>query len=462
MYRRRALGIQLTALTLVLIGVYLIPSIFVMIPAGHGGVLYRRFGYFGLVQAGTDTSRYYPEGIRMKFPWDEMILYNIRLQDTTHDFDVIVRNGLEIKVEISLRFRPLDTELGNLHKFAGPDFVNLLVVPELGAHARKQMALVDAAELYTSRRAEVEQAIQRNLVEEFEVRFDPVDALNSSASHLRRQIIRLLATSLTPLDAPTIARQLGIEPVDFLTEDVAALVRDNIVHQLVVDGTTVYRLNTEVVADRQHAEDIIGQGRPLIYVEDVLIRKVDLPEQIERAIQNKLVIEQQTLEYDFRLIREQKERDRKRIEAEGIRQFQDIVNEGISDRYLKWKGIDATLELAKSHNTKVVVIGSAGDGLPIILGPLESTAAPETTTPRPPGTPTPPASPLQEPLPPLSDNTPVGRRGTTAGATATPLGVPPMPPTVPFLQVPPSTGPSAGGASPAPAAKPPAPKPPGS
>jgi prohibitin 2 len=137
--------------------------------------------------------------------------------------------------------------------------------------------------------------------------------------------------------------------------------------------------------------------RELIYIEDVLVLGIRLPEKVEAAIEQKLTQRHEMLEYDYRIQKEEKEKQRKTIEAEGIRQFQDIVTEGISDRYLKWKGIDATLELAKSPNAKMVIIGNSQDGLPLILGPLESGPS-GTPPPRPapapgvPGTP-PPAAP---------------------------------------------------------------------
>ncbi len=100
----------------------------------------------------------------------------------------------------------------------------------------------------------------------------------------------------------------------------------------------------------------------------LLIRSVELPPTIRAAIENKLKQEQESKEYEFRLTKEKKEAERKRIEAEGIKAFQDIVSEGISDKLLKWKGIEATLELSKSENTKVIVVGGGESGLPIILG----------------------------------------------------------------------------------------------
>ncbi len=104
-----------------------------------------------------------------------------------------------------------------------------------------------------------------------------------------------------------------------------------------------------------------------IRIDDLQVRSVILPEHIKKAIESKLAAEQKAQEYSFILQTEAKEAERKRIEAQGIRDFQDIVSAGISDAYLRWKGIDATLKLAESPNAKVVIIGSGPNGLPIIL-----------------------------------------------------------------------------------------------
>jgi len=105
-----------------------------------------------------------------------------------------------------------------------------------------------------------------------------------------------------------------------------------------------------------------------IQLNDVLIRNITLPTTLEQAIERKLQQEQESLEYEFRLEKAQKEADRLRIEAAGIRDFEEIISKGLSDKLLKWKGIEATKELAKSNNTKIVVVGGGDDGLPIILG----------------------------------------------------------------------------------------------
>jgi prohibitin 1 len=105
-----------------------------------------------------------------------------------------------------------------------------------------------------------------------------------------------------------------------------------------------------------------------IQLNDVLIRNIELPLPLEQAIERKLQQEQESLEYEFRIEKASKEAKRKRIEAEGIRDFQNIVSQSISDELLQWKGIEATTILAESNNAKVVVIGSGDNGLPLILG----------------------------------------------------------------------------------------------
>lgn len=105
-----------------------------------------------------------------------------------------------------------------------------------------------------------------------------------------------------------------------------------------------------------------------IILDKVLIRDIQLPQKLKEAIERKLEQEQSSLEYEFKLARARKEAERQRIEAEGKAAANLIINSSLTDKLLKEKGILATLELAKSNNAKVVVIGSGKDGLPIILG----------------------------------------------------------------------------------------------
>ena len=105
-----------------------------------------------------------------------------------------------------------------------------------------------------------------------------------------------------------------------------------------------------------------------ITVENVLLRDIQLPATLKASIEAKQQAEQEALAMNFRLQKETQEAQRKRIEAQGVRDFQQIVAQGISPQLLQWKGIEATEILAKSANTKVVVIGNSKNGLPLILG----------------------------------------------------------------------------------------------
>jgi regulator of protease activity HflC (stomatin/prohibitin superfamily) len=112
----------------------------------------------------------------------------------------------------------------------------------------------------------------------------------------------------------------------------------------------------------------VGRG---ILAEAVLLRKIGLPPVVANAIQEKLKREQEAEQMKFVLQKEEREAERKRIEAQGIADFQKIVAQGISAQLLEWKGIEATEKLAMSPNTKVVVVGNPKSGLPIILGGSE-------------------------------------------------------------------------------------------
>jgi regulator of protease activity HflC (stomatin/prohibitin superfamily) len=100
----------------------------------------------------------------------------------------------------------------------------------------------------------------------------------------------------------------------------------------------------------------------------VLIRSIKLPEQIRIAIENKLQQQQEALAYQYRLDKEKSEAERKRIAAEGEAVANNILTSSLSDKLLKMRGIEATLELSKSPNSKIIVVGSSKDGLPLILG----------------------------------------------------------------------------------------------
>jgi len=139
-----------------------------------------------------------------------------------------------------------------------------------------------------------------------------------------------------------------------------------------------------------------------VIIDTILIRGVEIPPSLQAAIQAKLTQDQNALAYNYILIQAEKEAQRKRIEAGGIRDFQAIVTPGISENFLRWKGIEATLELSKSDNTKVVVIGSQ-NGLPLILDTSTSPAS-ARTNPMPPLLPPPSPTAAQRGTPPTESS----------------------------------------------------------
>ena len=104
-----------------------------------------------------------------------------------------------------------------------------------------------------------------------------------------------------------------------------------------------------------------------IVIENVLLRDLQIPESLKHAIEAKQQAQQEAQRMEYVLQREQQESERKRVEAQGIKDFQNIVTQGISDKLLEWKGIEATIELSRSQNAKIVVVGNTKTGLPLIF-----------------------------------------------------------------------------------------------
>jgi prohibitin 1 len=128
--------------------------------------------------------------------------------------------------------------------------------------------------------------------------------------------------------------------------------------------------NARELVQQQIQDELTAQLAPRgVIVENVLLRDVQLPALLKGSIEAKQQAEQDALRMSFILQKEKQEAERKRIEAQGIADFQKIVAQGISPQLLEWKGIEATEKLATSPNSKVVVIGNPKTGLPLILGP---------------------------------------------------------------------------------------------
>jgi regulator of protease activity HflC (stomatin/prohibitin superfamily) len=269
MINRRFLPLIIVTFVVLIVVVLLSSSLFFTIKPGERGVIFDRF-------TGLKKDHIYEPGFHVKAPWNELILYDVTESKIEETMDVLDKNGLSIKVDVSVRFHPIYTRVGYLHEIFRGDYVNRLVIPEVRSTVRKVMGRYTAEEIYSTMRSEVETSIIRE------------------------------------------------------------------------------------------TEDILDEN--YITMRALLIRSINLPEQIKMAIENKLKQEQEALAYQFRLDREKSEAERKRIQAEGEARANEIINNSLTDKLLKMRGIEATTRLAESENAKVIVIGSGENGLPLILG----------------------------------------------------------------------------------------------
>ena len=171
---------------------------------------------------------------------------------------------------------------------------------------------------------------------------------------------------LNPDRAAEVFQKIGADYQDKVVE--------NQLRSAIREATASHTANALYTGEREmvakQIQDRISEdlGRRGITVEAVLLRDIQLPATLRASIEAKQQAEQEALAMNFRLQKETQEAQRKRIEAAGVRDFQQIVAQGITPSLLEWKGIEATENLAKSENTKIVVIGNSKNGLPLILG----------------------------------------------------------------------------------------------
>ncbi len=130
----------------------------------------------------------------------------------------------------------------------------------------------------------------------------------------------------------------------------------------------IYSTKRDAIQDEIYEETKLILDEKYVFLDRILIRSIVLPTKIKTAIESKLEQEQQSLEYKFKIEKAKKEAERQRIDAQGKAKANEILNASLTDKILREKGIGATLELAKSPNSKVVIIGNSEDGMPLILG----------------------------------------------------------------------------------------------
>jgi prohibitin 1 len=169
---------------------------------------------------------------------------------------------------------------------------------------------------------------------------------------------------LNPGDAVRVYRQIGPQYREIVvkTQFRSAIRGVTVGH----DAKDLYTSSREMVANEIYEGLVSDLSKRGIEVENILLRRIQLPASVVEAINSKLAAEQEAQRMRFVLAKEEQEAERKRIEAQGIQNFQRIVSQGLSEQILRWKGIEATSRLSESPNSKVVIIGGK-DGLPLIF-----------------------------------------------------------------------------------------------
>ncbi|MCH8534098.1 MAG: prohibitin family protein [Flavobacteriaceae bacterium] len=263
--------IALPAIILAVVVIIIISKSAVNISSGQAGVLFKRFGG-GVV---TDKPAM-GEGFHIVAPWNDVFVYEVRQQSLEESMKVLSSNGLDIRLDASIWFRPEAGNIGKLHQERGEKYIQRVLQPAIRSATRTVVGRYTPEQLYASKR----DAVQTEIFEE-----------------------------------------------------------------------------AEKLLDGQY-----------VAITRVLVRDISLPPTIKQAIERKLEQEQEALQYEFRLTKAVQEAERQRIDAEGKARANDILSKSLTDKILKEKGIQATVELSKSNNAKVVVIGSGEDGMPLILG----------------------------------------------------------------------------------------------
>ena len=183
-------------------------------------------------------------------------------------------------------------------------------------------------------------------------------------------MLALDTSLLFHLDSGKAAEVYQLVGADYADKIVEPMLRSEIRASTAAHTANALYTNARELVQQQIQDSLTKQLAPHgVIVENVLLRDVQLPAMLKGSIEAKQQAEQDALRMSFILQKEKQEAERKRIEAQGIADFQKIVATGISAQLLEWKGIEATEKLATSSNAKVVVIGNPKNGLPLVLEP---------------------------------------------------------------------------------------------
>ena len=319
------------------------PKVFVKVPAGSVGVIYRP------LSGGVDLQHLYREGFFLIWPWNELTVYTTRVQLKELSLELLTADLLPTQVKVGFQFELNPLTVPMLHKYVGENYLQTLIIPQVISMARQQVAQFSSKMAYTA-------------------------------------------------DVSTVANEI-------------AITADNvIIDKLSPPGLSNVRL---------------------VRVSSVQLLEVVFPQSVQTAIQNKVVEAEVAEAYKFKIQAATQEAVRKKIEATGVRDFQVIVNENMTQDYLIYRGIQATEQLAQSPNSKTLIFGSGPTGLPLLLGnALEN---------NPPGMPAGPLGGTSIEAGPLEPSSQMANpiEPATAARTVTPSS--PMTPTAPTMATDPTT-----------------------
>ena len=251
----------------------------------HGGelaTLYRPLA------GGIDLQRVYGEGVHVIYPWNSATKYDARIQIHKVDLQLLTADQLEAQVSVTFQYEISPNSVPLLHKYAGPDYLQKMIVPQVVSIVREMVAKHGSKSAYTN---EIQQVIK----------------------------------------------------------DIAITADSVIIDELSPPGLSNVRL---------------------VHINAVQLAAITYPEAVKTAIQNKMIEAQNADAYQYKIESSTKEAERKIIEAQGIKQFQDIAFRGDLESYLRYRGIEATESLGKSENSKVLLFGSGSSGLPLVLGDI--------------------------------------------------------------------------------------------
>lgn len=169
---------------------------------------------------------------------------------------------------------------------------------------------------------------------------------------------------ILPSKAPTILQEIGPDYKDKVVRPITrTMIRDNAVYY---DAVALYSLKRNEFQTRIYKDIESNFKKRGLVLEQLLIRNINLPNSVKQTIESKINAEQDAQKMQFVLLKEKQEAERKRVEAQGIADYQKILSTGLSDKQLQYESIIAQKEIAKSPNTKVIIMGNKST--PIILG----------------------------------------------------------------------------------------------